>query len=51
MLDSERTDEFIKYILDRYTATELVELLDLTTEQIVGAFFEETLNIELDKVE
>lgn len=38
MRDVETWDEFVKAVLDRYTASELVELLGLTTVDIVGAF-------------
>lgn len=40
MLDSEILDAFLKRLLDHYTATELVDRLDLTTEDIVDAFYE-----------
>lgn len=40
MRDAETWDEFVKHVLDRYTAAELVELLGLNTADIVGAFSE-----------
>ncbi len=33
-------DEFVKALLDKYTAAELVELIDIDTELVIDAFWE-----------
>jgi hypothetical protein len=46
MQDVETIDLFLKRIIDKYTAEELCEMLGLTTEQIVDAFYEQVLELE-----
>lgn len=40
MRDEETIDEFIKNVLDRYTAEELVEALGLSTRDVIDAFYD-----------
>lgn len=42
-LDHQLTDDFLKQLIDHYTAPELVDVLDLTTEDIIDAFFDTIL--------
>lgn len=44
MRDDNAVDEFIKNILERYNAAELVDLLDLSTSDVVDAFLERILD-------
>lgn len=39
-------DEFLKALMDRYETTELVELLGLSTEDIIDAFYERIMENE-----
>ena len=44
MIDQELVDMYIENLNERYTAEELVELLGLSTMQIIDAFYEEVLD-------
>jgi hypothetical protein len=46
MIDRELQEEYRKRLIDRYTAAELVEILNLTPEDILDAFEEEWMNSE-----
>jgi DNA-binding transcriptional ArsR family regulator len=46
MLDTERVDELLKAISDKYTAVEIVEILGLTEWDILEMFREQVLEKE-----
>lgn len=46
-IDDELFEEFLKNLADRYTAVELVELLELTEWDILEAFREKFLELQL----
>lgn len=41
-------DEFIKQLSDYFTSSELIELLDVTTEDVVWAFLEKVEDVRED---
>jgi len=45
MIDQERLDEFKRRLADRFTAYELVELLDLDVWSIIELFEEEVIQL------
>lgn len=47
-IDRELLEEWKDRLADRYTATELVELLDLDVRAILEAFEDEVMDLRLD---
>lgn len=51
MIDLDLLDEFKKRIADRYTASELVELLDLDVWSVIEAFEDQVIETDVFKKE
>lgn len=49
MIDYSLLDDFKASLADRYTAVELVDLLDLNVWQIIEMFEEEIVNLKLER--
>ena len=50
MIDQELVDERRLYLCDRYTAEELVSLLDISTESVFDRFFDECLDLDMEEL-
>lgn len=44
MLDDDQVTEYERRLIDRYTASELIELLDPEVELVIDRFHDEILN-------
>lgn len=51
MLDQDLVDEYKRQVADRYTAAELVDLLDLDVWEIIEAFEQNVLHMKKDWME
>lgn len=43
MIDIDKVDEFLKRVADKYSASEIVEILGLSEEDILEVYMEEVL--------
>ena len=49
MIDRDLLEEFKQRLKDRYTATELCELLELTEDDLLDAFEEKVLELHIEE--
>lgn len=50
MIDEEQADRLKTILVDRFTPEELIELLNVTTEDVFDRFFEQCLELDLEEV-